>query len=56
MKHSLIAAILLVLASSAFADDAAPKSTTIGGGVNNPWRSPYRTALALPPDHTLLHP
>jgi hypothetical protein len=56
MKHLIAAACLLILASAAFADDAAPQSASVGGGVTHPWSSPYRTALTLPPVHALPHP
>ena len=56
MKHYFAAALLLLIALPAFADDATSKTTTVGGGVTNPWRPPYRTALTLPHDHTLPHP
>jgi len=49
MKYCLAAILFLALVPAAFADDAAPKSTTVGGGVNNPWRDPFRTAATLPP-------
>jgi hypothetical protein len=56
MRVWIVAASLLLLASGAVADDAAPKSTTVGGGVANPWRSPYRITFTITTDHTLLHP
>jgi hypothetical protein len=56
MKPWIVATLLLVFASAAFAEEAAPKTSTVGGGVANPWRPPYRTALTLPADHTPLHP
>lgn len=56
MKLFIFTTCLLLLASAAWAEDASPKSATVGGGVTNPWRSPYRTALVEPSDHTLLRP
>jgi len=56
-----ILTVSLLFSGSAIADNApspsptpAPipvspaKTATIGGGVINPWRSPYKTAVAAP--------
>jgi hypothetical protein len=53
MKKCLLAVVtLLVLSMGAWAEEApapvpAPpdKPTTVGGGIPNPWRNPWRTAV-----------
>jgi len=48
-KWMLSTALLLLIAGGAWADSAPqPKTPTIGGGVPNPWRSPYRITLVDP--------
>jgi len=53
-KWLLSAVLLLLISGGAWADAAPAKTPTIGGGVPNPWRSPYRIALVdpagIPPD------
>jgi hypothetical protein len=45
MKYCLFAILALLLASPAFAEDAPAKTTTVGGGIPNPWRNPYKTCI-----------
>ena len=47
-KWLLSALLLLLLAGGTWADTTPAKTPTIGGGVPNPWRSPYRIALVDP--------
>jgi hypothetical protein len=48
MKKSLLAVFtLLVLSAGAFADDTPAKNSTVGGGIPNPWRNPWRTAVMV---------
>ena len=48
---AVVAGLLLAFVSSTFADTAppvptpTPRTSSVGGGVNNPWRSPYKTAV-----------
>jgi hypothetical protein len=52
MKKWLLAIVtLLVLSAGAWADDTPTKTTTVGGGVPNPWRGPFRTAVMQPGLH-----
>jgi hypothetical protein len=46
MKKWMLAAVVLVsLAGGAGADTAPGKGATVGGGIPNPWRNPFRTAM-----------
>lgn len=51
MKKWVLLLVLLAFTGGAWAEDApsapAKSTTTVGGGVNNPWRSPYRIALTV---------
>jgi hypothetical protein len=48
MKKCLLAVItLLVLSAGVIADDTPAKSSTVGGGIPNPWRNPWRTAVMV---------
>ena len=63
-----ILTVTLLFSGSAIADNApsptptpapalpasSPKAATIGGGVINPWRAPYRTTVADPRVHIRL--
>ena len=51
------ATVLLATAGISFADETpaapaptapVPQSASVGGGIKNPWRPPYRTALVQP--------
>ncbi len=55
MKKGLLALVtLMVLSTGAWAAEASTQSpapekpTTVGGGIPNPWRSPWRTAVMAP--------
>jgi hypothetical protein len=57
MRYWIFAIMLVSLTSAALADEAtSTPPSSVGGGATNPWRPPFRTALILPPGHTLLHP
>ncbi len=48
MKKCLFSSILLlILASGAYAEDTPVQTATVGGGLQNPWRPPYKTAVVL---------
>lgn len=53
MKKCVLALVtLMLLSTGAWAEEAPPapapaKPTTVGGGIPNPWRNPYRTAAVL---------
>ena len=47
-KWMLSTVICLLFAGGAWADTTPAKTPTIGGGVPNPWRSPYRICLVEP--------